>query len=85
MADNNGWISVNERLPEIRDDSVLAYWRTGVLAYWQGHGGMDMVHVEDFFGDITNGRDENGNQKYTKLYLSHGITHWQPMPEAPTK
>lgn len=40
MADNNGWISVNERLPEIRDDSVLAYW--------QGHGGMDMVHVEDF-------------------------------------
>lgn len=44
-----------------------------------------MVHVEDFFGDITNGRDENGNQKYTKLYLSHGITHWQPMPEAPTK
>ncbi len=77
MADNNGWISVNERLPEIRDDSVLAYW--------QGNGGMDMVHVEDFFGDITNGRDENGNQKYTKLYLSHGITHWQPMPEAPTK
>ncbi len=77
MDDNNGWISVNERLPEIRDDSVLAYW--------QGHGGMDMVHVEDFFGDITNGRDENGNQKYTKLYISHGITHWQPMPEAPTK
>ncbi|AGG31981.1 Protein of uncharacterised function (DUF551) [Morganella morganii] len=77
MADNNGWISVNERLPEIRDDSALAYW--------QGNGGMDMVHVGDFFGDITNGRDENGNQKYTKLYLSHGITHWQPMPEAPTK
>lgn len=35
MADNNGWISVNERLPEISDDSVLAYWRTGKgMAAW---------------------------------------------------
>ncbi|MBT0505039.1 DUF551 domain-containing protein [Morganella morganii subsp. morganii] len=48
-------------------------WRHGYGSCWR------------FFGDITNGRDENGNQKYTKLYLSHGITHWQPMPEAPTK
>ncbi|QQO71470.1 DUF551 domain-containing protein [Morganella morganii] len=77
MADNNGWISVNERLPELGDYSVLAYWKDGYS--------MDMVHVEDYFGDITNGRDENGNLMYTKLYLSEKITHWQPMPEAPTK
>ncbi|MDS0790039.1 DUF551 domain-containing protein [Proteus vulgaris] len=74
--DNNGWIRCDERLPELGDYSVLAYW---------GHGGMDMVHVEDYFGDITSGLDENGNQTYTKLYLSQKVTHWQAMPEAPTK
>ncbi len=46
---------------------------------------MDMVHVEDYFGDITSGVDENGNQTYTKLYLSEKVTHWQPAPEPPIK
>ncbi|MER1814591.1 DUF551 domain-containing protein [Proteus mirabilis] len=73
--DNNGWIRCDERLPELGDYSVLAYW---------SHGGMDMVHVEDYFSDITNGLDENGNQMYTKWYLSQKVTHWQPMPEEPT-
>ncbi len=40
------WISVEDRLPEIRDASVLAYWK---------HGGIDMVHIEEYFSDITSG------------------------------
>ena len=70
------WISVKDKLPEIKDDSVLAYWNDG---------GMDMVHIEDYFKDITAGKDENGRQLYTKYYLTVGITHWQPMPEPPNK
>lgn len=74
--DNNGWIRCDEQLPELGDFQVQVYW---------SHGGIDMVHVEDYFGDITSGLDENGNQTYTKLYLSEKVTHWQPAPEPPIK
>jgi hypothetical protein len=43
---------------------------------------MDMVHIKDYFGNITNGIVD-GVQQYTQRYLSVGITHWMPMPEAP--
>lgn len=73
MDDN--WISVSDRLPELGDYSVLAYW--------EGNGGMDMVHVQDYFAPITNGRDTEGNLQYTKWYMNVGVTHWQDMPEPP--
>ena len=69
---NGGWISVKDRLPEIKDDSVLVYFK---------HGSMDMVHIEEYFDDITNGLDENGNQLYTKWYISQGVVAWMPLPE----
>ena len=68
------WISVKDRLPELGDYSVLAYW---------GHGGIDMVHVADYFKDITAGVDHQGNQRFTKWYLTSGVTHWMPLPEPP--
>lgn len=71
----SNWISVKDRLPESKDDSVLAYW--------SHNGGMDMVHIQDYFDDITDGLDADGNQLYTKWYLSSGVTHWQPLPEPP--
>lgn len=73
---NDSWISVDERLPDIRDDSVLAYFISG---------GIDMVHIEDYFGDITAGQAEDGTQLYTKYYKQVGITHWRELPEPPTK
>ena len=69
------WISVNDRMPEIKDDAVLAYWAE--------NDGMDMVNIQDYFSEITAGLDENGNQLYTKWYLTVGITHWMPLPEPP--
>ena len=69
------WICVDDRLPEIKDDSVFAYWA--------GHGGMDMVHIQDYFQDITAGFDEEGKQLYTKWYLTSGLTHWMPLPSPP--
>ncbi|MEQ1977368.1 DUF551 domain-containing protein [Xenorhabdus sp. SGI240] len=68
------WVKCSDRLPELRDDSVIAYF---------SHGGMDMVHIEDCFKDIGAGVDENGNQLWTKWYLTIGITHWMEFPEPP--
>lgn len=68
------WISVDDRLPELCDDSVLAVFP---------NGGIDMVHIEDYFLDITCGFDEQGEQMYTKWYISQGVTHWMPLPDPP--
>lgn len=68
------WRKCSDELPELGDYAVLAYW---------ADGGIDMVHVEDQFRDITNGLDAAGKQLYTKWYLTSGITHWMPLPEPP--
>jgi hypothetical protein len=81
------WIRCSERLPELKDDSVLAY-ADGTSVHAGDHawpkGGMDMVHIQDYFGDVTCGVDPAGTQLYTQMYLSRGVTHWQPMPVPPT-
>ena len=61
------WVRIDERTPELGDYCVLV---------WFEDGGWAMVHVEDWFGDITNGLDENGVQQYTKWYLKQPVTHW---------
>lgn len=71
------WISVSDRLPELVDDSVLAYFSE--------YDSIDMVHIEEYFGDITCGLDADGNQLYTKWYISKNITHWMPLPEPPNQ
>lgn len=69
------WINVKKRLPQLEDKSVLVYFE---------HGGIDMVHIEDYFEEITSGVI-NGEQTYTKWYLSQRVTHWMPLPEPPSK
>ena len=71
-----GWVSVDDRLPDLKDDSVLAYFE---------NGSIETIHIEDYFKPITNGFDDNGNQRYTKWYLHHEpkLTHWQYLPAAP--
>ena len=61
------WIRIEERTPELGDYSILI---------WFEHGTWDMCHVEDWFGDITNGLDDNGVLQYTKWYLKQPVTHW---------
>ena len=68
------WVSVKDKLPELRDDSVLVYFPQ--------YQSIDMVHIEDYFGDITAGMIDNV-QQYTKWYISQGVTHWMPLPEMP--
>lgn len=79
------WIKCSERLPESKDDLVLVYSATGGQIKPNGFpiGGYDAVHIQDYFDDITCGLDKDGNQLYTKWYLSQGITHWMPFPELP--
>ena len=70
----NQWISVEDRLPELEDNSVLVYFTTTSI---------ETVHIEDNFKDIPNGFDKEGNQLYTKWYIFSGITHWMPLPSPP--
>jgi hypothetical protein len=67
------WVNVNESLPSLGDYSVLVYFK---------HGNIDMVHVEDYFRDITAGV-KDGVQQYTKWYISQGVTHWMYLPDEP--
>ncbi len=69
------WVKCSDELPELKDDSVIVYFAK--------QDTVDMVHIEDYFKDITCGKDEDRNQLYTKWYLSVGVTHWHPMPEKP--
>lgn len=76
------WISVKDRLPELEDNSVFACCVESIEGGWPV-GGVDMLHIQDYFGDITAGLDEEGNQLYTKRYIHAGVTHWMPIPELP--
>ena len=69
------WIACNFELPKLGDYSVLAFFSE--------NDGIDMVHVEDYFKDITAGHDEKGNQAYTKWYMWQKVTHWMPLPSPP--
>ena len=73
----NKWISVKDRLPKSKDDSVLVYFGDCTIK------GIDMVHIQDYFDDITNGLDGYKKQLYTKFYINQGITHWTLLPEPP--
>ncbi len=71
----SNWISVDDILPKSSDDSVLVYFSET--------GGIETVHIQDYFDDITAGLDEGGNQLYTKWYKSQKVTHWMPLPAPP--
>ena len=75
------WISVEERLPE-NDDEVLIYVGTDIVqaylkdGFWKGS-----VNVTD------NMNDGYVNDRTIVKQGSHFdyITHWMPLPEAPTE
>ena len=70
-------IACSDRLPELSDRSVLVYF--------SDTDSWETVHVEDYFADITAGFDEEGNQLYTKWYISQKVTHWMELPPKPYK
>ncbi|ECG7915035.1 DUF551 domain-containing protein [Salmonella enterica subsp. enterica serovar Typhimurium] len=79
------WIKCSDRLPELIDNLCLVYSSTGGGQHGFPVGGYDCVHIQDYFGDVTDGLDESGKQKYTQMYIHAGITHWMPYPELPTE
>ena len=70
------WIKIEDKLPEIKDGSVLVHF---------SNGSIETVHLE-WFDDITCGLDPDGNQMYCKRYENDdpGLTHWMPLPSPPT-
>ena len=69
------WINCKDRLPEIRDASVLVYFFDTES--------IETVHIEDYFKDISCGRDSDGSKLCTKWYLYKNVTHWMELPEPP--
>jgi len=71
------WIKLktgNDVIPELKDDSVLIHFE---------NGSIETVHIEDYFADITSGKNNDGKQLYTKWYLSQPVTHWMELPKRP--
>jgi hypothetical protein len=73
------WIKLNtgkDQIPELEDNSVLVHFE---------NGSIETVHIQDMFGEITDGLNEKGHQQYTRWYLNHApkLTHWMPLPEPP--
>tara|TARA_R100000541_G_scaffold12840_1_gene21382 strand:+ start:17585 stop:17812 length:228 start_codon:yes stop_codon:yes gene_type:complete len=69
------WISVEDELPEVKDDSVLVHFE---------NGSIETVHLE-WFDDITCGLGEDDEQLYCKRFTNHNpkFTHWMSLPEPP--
>jgi len=71
----NNWISVEDDLPEYKDDGVLVHFE---------NGSIETVNLE-FFSDVRAGLDEDGNQLWSKYYENHdpAVTHWMQLPSPP--
>lgn len=69
------WVKVTDCLPEIKDDSVIAFFGNT--------GSIETVHIEEYFKPITSGLDDKGSQKYTLWAYHQNVTHWMPLPEPP--
>ena len=69
------WIACEDDLPAVFDGPILVLFSTG---------STETVHCEDYFAPITNGLDEQGNQKWTRFYIQQEVTHWALVPAPPT-
>lgn len=69
------WTRCEDALPKLVDASCLVYFAET--------DSVEMVHIEDYFRDMTAGIDEDGNQLFAKWYISQGVTHWMQSPSPP--
>ncbi len=73
---SNGWISVEERLPEEGVGWTMVYGC--ILSRWSVQPGFYDRQREEWISRFINGyEDEEG---YARL---ESVTHWHPLPEAP--
>lgn len=84
-AQEPGWISVKERLPD-EHDSIFA-GRAQLSKYlWSKESDNVNVYVEfpDGTGRVTEGRLQDGKW-WTRIspVLNPVVTHWKPLPEPP--
>lgn len=71
----NEWIDVNERLPDIKGEYIVAYHP----CYWDNVESETKVGVDSFRG---------GKLKSNKVWAKHKyqrVTHWMPKPLPPTE
>ncbi|OOS01242.1 hypothetical protein B0186_03960 [Canicola haemoglobinophilus] len=73
---NNGWISVDERLPEVFTNFELITRSKVVLVF----GRESKKDNNPFIFAAYLGADKNFHSPEGKCYA---ITHWQPLPQPP--
>ncbi|MGI1929562.1 dATP/dGTP pyrophosphohydrolase domain-containing protein [Escherichia coli] len=66
----DGWISCNERMPEIRQ-TVIG---------WNGYAVRQCVYTRNEYAKTQKGREPRFE---TLTGIWHGVTHWIPLPEPP--
>jgi hypothetical protein len=71
------WVDINDAIPASEDTMVIVAF---------SNGGVEMVHIQDYFDDVPNGVVD-GVQQYTKLYLNHDpeFDYWMRAPDYPVK
>lgn len=78
------WIKCEDKIPKLKDDSVLVYWgKISGLKSAPAFGSIETVHIEDYFSPISAGLDKKGNRVWTRWYKSQGVTHWMELPDPP--
>lgn len=70
----NGWISVNDRLPE--ED----YFENNDLIVSANENGENIVYADIYY---KYGRFNTKCHTYGWLYKLDNVTHWMPLPEPP--
>ena len=77
----NGWISVDERLPEAGTEVIVAYGNKLMQAF-RPFGPLWMFAAGGTYNSATNRIAIDGDEWEI---CGKGVTHWMPMPEPPTE
>lgn len=76
---NNEWISVKDRLPELEID-VLIYWQ---LKKSNEDGFYDMIEIA-MLKSITQRKESIYTEWVNGDYETKSPTHWMPLPKPPS-
>ena len=75
MLKEQGWISVEERLPKSMANKVLVYLQHEVLVDQIGYGHYEKFKGEEMWYDL------EFNEQFSKR--GYTVTHWMPLPKSP--
>ena len=92
--ENNGWINVEDRMPETKASSYMCEMSEKILVKGEGRNQYPWVahlHVDkaNKYKAYAWGFDRDGDRytwlnPYRDIADNQQVTHWKPLPQAPT-